>query len=325
MDVVVAPDLAFALADGTMLPARRWLPARGVAWRGVILALHGYTDSRDAWALPAPRFSAAGYAVYAPDQRGFGATASRGHWAGGAVLADDAAALVRQLRVRHPGLPVIVMGESMGGAIAAVLAARADAPQDATVLLAPAVWGWDQLNPGLAAALRAANALAPGWAPDPGQAPPVLASDNIAALLRMGRDKLTLRAPPIAMTKGLVDLMSDAEAAMPGLHGRVLMLDGRRDQLVPGAATAAAWARVPGGVRLGFYPQGYHLLLRDRARDLVIDDVLAWLAAPDAWLPSGADAAAAAWRAARPWQGGAAGWLPAAGLDTDFGPAVWPY
>ncbi len=325
-DALIPPSLTFALRDGMRLPARAWLPAPGTPWRGVILALHGFTDSRDAWEIPAPRFTDAGYALYAPDQRGWGAAPDRGRWAGGDRMASDAAEIVRQLRARHPGLPVVVMGESMGGAVATVLAARPDAPQDATVLLAPAVWGTDSRSASLAAVLGAINAVAPDWAPDPGRANlPILASDNITALRRLGSDPLSLTNPKISMTDGLVILMRQAQAAMPALHGSVLILAGWRDQLVAPAATATAWAALPPGVRRAFYPHGYHLLARDTARDLVIDDILAWLAMPDAWLPSGADAAAAAWRAGAPWQGGPSVLLPATGDDTDFKADVWPY
>ena len=51
----------------------------------------------------------------------------------------------------------------------------------------------------------------------------------------------------------------------------------------------AAWAKLPPGVRRGFYLGGYHLLLRDHDRNLVETDILAWLADPSRWLPSGAD------------------------------------
>ena len=81
-DPAIAPSLVFKMSDGAALPARSWLPPAGVAWRGVILALHGFTDSRDGWELPAPVFAQAGYAVFAPDQRGFGGTADRGRWVG---------------------------------------------------------------------------------------------------------------------------------------------------------------------------------------------------------------------------------------------------
>jgi alpha-beta hydrolase superfamily lysophospholipase len=314
------------MADGFVLPARAWLPPPGVHWRGVILALHGFTDSRDAWELSAPAFAAAGYAVYAPDQRGFGATADRGDWAGTTRMVDDAAELTAQLRARHPGLAVTVMGESMGGAVALLLAARPAASADNFVLLAPAVWGWHELGPTLSAALTVANLLAPQWAPDPGRiAENIYASDNIAALIRLGRDPLTIRAPRVLSTYGLVNLMTEAQQAAPSVHGHVLICSGRRDQLVPPYAAADLWGRLPPDVRRAFYPHGYHLLLRDTDRALVITDILTWLAAPDAWLPSAADAATAAWQADHAWTQGPSPLTPATTLDTTGARPIWPY
>ena len=57
-----------------------WLPEGQP--RAVMLALHGFNDSRDAWEMPGPEFAKAGIAVFAPDQRGFGAAPDRGRWAG---------------------------------------------------------------------------------------------------------------------------------------------------------------------------------------------------------------------------------------------------
>jgi acylglycerol lipase len=329
LDAKLPATLSFTMSDGVVLPARDWLPAQ-TPWRGVIVALHGFTDSRDGWEVAAPAFTAAGYAVFAPDQRGFGDTDSRGHWVGTARMVDDAAELVAQMHARYPGLPVILMGESMGGAVAELLAARSsNAPgqgADAYVLLAPAVWGWNQMDPAVAATLIAAYALAPGWEPDPGQVGRnIAASDNWDALMRMGRDPLTLRRPSVAMLRGLVNLMAAAQDASAHLHGRVLMLSGRRDQLVPGRAAAAAWAKLPTNVRRAFYPNGYHLLLRDRDRALVTADILSWLQTPDAWLPSGADAAAGAWQADHAWQAALPPATPAGHADDTGDDPVWPY
>lgn len=324
-DARLAPSETLRLPDGRGLPARVWTPPAGTAPLGTILALHGYTDSRDAWEVPAPGFAAAGWTVVAPDQEGFGETATRGNWAGTDRMVADAAALVRLLRARAPGLPVVVMGESMGGAVATVLAAPADAPQDATVLISPAVWGWGQMSASLALTLRGVDAVAPGWRPEPGQiGRDIRASDNIDALIRMGRDPLTLRRPAVSTMKGLVDLMAAAQDAAPALHGRVLYLTGTRDRIVPSAATAAAWAKLPASVRRGVYPNGYHLLLRDRDGALVAADILAWLANPDAWLPSGADVAAGAWASGQMWDGRPFGLLPAAVAGSGM-PSVWPY
>jgi alpha-beta hydrolase superfamily lysophospholipase len=320
------PDMSFTMDDGMVLPARAWLPPAGTPWRGVILALHGYTDSRDGWEMPAPGFAAAGYAVFAPDQRGFGASPDRGAWAGTDRMVADAADIATQLRARHPGQRLIVMGESMGGAVALVLNATHPGLADATVLLAPAVWGWGQIDPKLGVALLAADSVAPGWKPNPGSVDiNIAASDNRDALIRMGRDKLTLLRPTVDSMRGVVDLMTAAQRDAPKLTGPVLILDGRRDQVVPPPATARVWAHLPAAVRRAFYPNGYHLLLRDKDRALVAADILSWLENPDAWLPSGADVAAGAWQADQAWVGGSTGALPAGRLDGLGLPKVWPY
>ncbi len=93
--------------------------------------------------------------------------------------------------------------------------------------------------------------------------------------------------------------MDSAQTSAPALRGPTLVLYGGHDELVPEKATAAAWRETPASARRGFYPDGYHLLLRDKERDIPIEDVIGWIEHPDLPLPSGADRAAAAWLAAQ--------------------------
>ena len=294
---LVADD-AFTMADGGVLPVRRWLPEG--APRAVVLALHGFNDSRNAWEIPAGSFTAAGIAVFAPDERGFGAAPMRGFWAGAGQLADDAAGMLGQLRGRFPGVPLFAMGESMGGAVLMTLAARADAPAvDGWVLLSPAVWGRRQMGFAVSGGLWLVSGLAPGLSVTGAEVPlKVMASDNRDALIRLARDPLTIRRTRFDALRGLTDLMDAAQDAAPRLHGRVLALYGAKDTLVPAEAMAQAWAHMPGAVRKAYYPDGYHLLLRDKGRAGPAGDVISWMLRPGEWLPSGADLAAAAWVAA---------------------------
>ena len=291
------PDDQFTMPDGTVLPVRVWMPPGDQAPHIVVLALHGFNDSRDAWALPAPVFAAAGIAVFAPDQRGFGDTAARATWPGVAALVDDADSMARQLRQRYPAARLFVMGESMGGAVAMDLAARADGPPiDGTVMLAPAVWGRSEQGVVLSSSLWLANGVAPGYRITAGDVPlHVTASDNRDALVALVRDPLTIHGTRVAVLAGLVDLMDSAQAAAPAVHGRALVAYGARDMLVPDSAMGVAWSRLPPGVRRAVYPNGYHLLMRDKNRQSVIHDVIAWMQAPGELLPSGADVAAGAW------------------------------
>ena len=125
----------------------------------------------------------------------------------------------------------------------------------------------------------------------------VMASDNRAALIRLATDPLTIRRTRFDALRGLTDLMDDAQDAAPHLHGRVLALYGAHDTLVPAEATARAWSRMPADVRRAYYPDGYHLILRDKNREVPTSDLIAWMQDPDWWLPSGADFAAAGWEA----------------------------
>ena len=291
------PDEVFTLPDGTRLPARVWLPPGGQVPAAIILALHGFNDSRDQWALPGPVFAAAGIALYAPDQRGFGDSAARETWPGVTALVDDADAMAQDLHRRFPTTPLYIMGESMGGAIAMDLAARPSPPPIAgTIMLSPAVWGRKEQGLVLESALWAANGLIPGYRLTAGDVPAhIRASDNRDALIALARDPLTIRSTQVAVLGGLVDLMDSAQQAAPHVQGRSFIAYGAHDELVPASAMAVAWAHLPPDTRRAVYPNGYHLLMRDRDRQSVIGDVIAWIRNPDALLPSGADIAASAW------------------------------
>ena len=288
-------DSSFTMPDGAVLPARVWLPAEPP--NAVILALHGFDDSRDQWTLDAATFTGTGIALYAPDQRGFGDTASRGSWPGVAALVNDADSMVRTLIARYPGTPVYLMGESMGGAVALDLAARPDQPPVAgTIMLSPAVWGRPEQGLVLASALWVANGIVPGYRITAGDVPVrVMASDNREALIALAKDPLTLRSTKVSTLAGLVDLMDSAQAAAPHVSGPSFLAYGGHDELVPADAMAVAWAHLPPTTRRALYPNGYHLLMRDLDRQAVMDDVISWMRHPDGLLPSGADISAAAW------------------------------
>jgi len=126
---------AFAASDGAHVPYRLWLPKRP---RAALLLLHGACDYSGAFDSIGAKLARAGFAVMAYDQRGFGATQSRGRWAGGERLAQDVREAAEFFRTRtKPGVPLFVLGESMGGAVAIHAAALTDIDVAGLVLMAP--------------------------------------------------------------------------------------------------------------------------------------------------------------------------------------------
>ncbi|HUZ73200.1 MAG TPA: lysophospholipase [Stellaceae bacterium] len=312
-DRIVAPD-------GTVLPLRIWLPE--TAPRAVVVALHGFNDHANAFADPAAVLARHGIATFAYDQRGFGRTALRGRWAGAEVMVDDALVAIALLRRRHPALPLYLMGESMGAAVAILAAKRAGGTggTDGFILLAPAVWGRATMSFFERTGLWLADFLPMiTWSP---RLLPVSirVSDNAAMLRALHADPLVIQTTRSDTLTGLVDLMGAALDAAPHFAGRALILYGERDEIVPRAPVARFVAALPAAAasrqRVALYPNGYHLLLRDLAGPQVTADLVAWLHDPNAPLPSGAD------RDARARLIGAAGATPgAAATQPEFKPS----
>jgi alpha-beta hydrolase superfamily lysophospholipase len=166
---------------------------------------------------------------------------------------------------------------------------------DGYVLIAPAVWGRSEMNLFMRLSLWLADHTVPGMTLTGRGIVRVTATDNRQALVRLSTDPLTIHGTRVDAIKGLVDLMDRALAAAPQFSAPALVLYGGHDELVPARATAATWRALPDGPVRGFYPNGYHLLLRDKDRGVPIGDILSWIANPGQTLPSGADAAASAW------------------------------
>ena len=118
-----APD-RYVTRDGLRLGLMHWDAQNPFA---VIVALHGMSDYSNAFAMPAPFWAEHGITTYAYDQRSFGRSPQPGIWPGNNVMRRDLSDFVDVVKARHPGLPVYVLGESMGGAVV-MSAFASDAP-----------------------------------------------------------------------------------------------------------------------------------------------------------------------------------------------------
>ena len=124
--------------DGTAVTAYRWLPDRPV--RGVVQLTHGMGEHALRYVALAGALTARGFAVYAQDHRGHGATAGgpENHGVlgddGWEQLVSDIGVLSGLARAEQPGAPLVLLGHSMGSfAVQQYLVADSD-PPDAVVL-----------------------------------------------------------------------------------------------------------------------------------------------------------------------------------------------
>ena len=309
----------FHMADRAELPLRVWRPAEEP--RAAILALHGFNDYSKAFESPANILTEAGYLVYAYDQRGFGDAPNRGGWPGVAGLVGDLRTASALVRARHPELPLVLLGESMGGAvIMAAMAQDADAGPagagpangaalnaDAAILSAPAVWARETMPAWQRVGLEIVGHAIP-LMQFTGRGLNKTPSDNIDMLRKLSRDEKVIKWTRVDAIYGLVNLMDAAYAAAPALRGNVLILMGRREDIIPPEAMAAFERRLPPaecGLRLAQYDSGFHMLLRDLKAERALGDIAAWIADPKAPLPSGAERPVGVARKTAPPQDGA--------------------
>ncbi len=254
-----------------------WQP--DTAPRAAVLAVHGYGDyGSSTFGLAAQDWAERGIVTYAYDQRGFGRNPSNADWPGHAALTDDLAAVADWVRRAHPSLPLVLIGHSMGGGVVTAAIGEGGVEADRAVLLAPALWGGEELNPFLRAMAHTANALAPEkrWTGD--GVVSIQASDNIEMLRALGKDPLYVRAPSSREFVGLIRLMDRAVEAASAVETPVLVVFGAKDEVIPEGSVQNAFAEFKGPKRFERVETGWHMLLRDLegavVRDLVADYVL---------------------------------------------------
>ena len=275
----------FVAEDGSRLPLRLWR-AKGET-RAVIVALHGFNDYSNAFTGPAEWWTPRGVTIYAYDQRGFGAAPHPGLWPSSETLARDLGDVVDVVRRRHEGVPLYLLGESMGGAVAMLALARGRVGGvDGAILAAPAIWGEDTLNPIYRGFLWLASHTVPGNRAT-GRGLGIRASDNEEVLRALSRDPLVIKETRIDAIYGLVKLMDEALGVSGEVSTPLLVLYGERDEVIPEGATRRMLERMGAPYRLAIYPEGWHMLLRDLQAETVWRDIRAWIGNRAAPLPSG--------------------------------------
>ena len=237
--------------------------------RFVALVAHGYGEHAGRYEHVAQRLVAEGAAVYAPDHLGHGRSeGERVHVEDGEDFSSDLHRVAERARAEHPGLPVVLIGHSMGGLIATRYAQRHPGELDALVLSGPAVGGAPELE----------MLLTLDPIPDIPIDPAILSRDASVGQA-YADDPLVWHGPFKRATLQALVTAVRAVADGPGLGDvPTLWIHGEEDQLVPLAATRPAVEKVKGpNFEEKVYPAARHEVFNETNRDEVLDDVVAFI------------------------------------------------
>lgn len=131
----------FISSDGQTLAVQDWLPTGGESVRGLVLLVHGLGEHAGRYDALANRLNAWGFAVRGYDQLGHGESAGvRGGLPTDTRLLDDLADVVDDTRSRMAAdVPLILLGHSLGGLVAARMVSLQMRTVDALILSSPAL------------------------------------------------------------------------------------------------------------------------------------------------------------------------------------------
>lgn len=271
--------------DGLQLALHRWLRP---AARGLVLVVHGLGEHAGRYAHVASALNAAGWSALGHDQRGHGRSdGPRGVIPAADSLLADLAQVVDAARAECPGGPLVLLGDSMGGAVAARFVAEAlqsrpaawSRAVDGLVLVAPA------LDPGMTAWQRALLAVmrrvAPAVTVGNGLDPAALSHDPevVRAYLAdpLVHDRICARVAQFIVDAGAFVRANAARWRVP-----TLLIWGGADRCVAPAGSAAFAAAAPGQVVTArHWPAMFHEPFNEPERDQVLAQLVAWLATLD--------------------------------------------
>ncbi|MBB3180415.1 alpha/beta hydrolase [Variovorax sp. Sphag1AA] len=261
--------------DGETLAVRDW-PVESGAARAVVVVVHGLGEHAGRYAHVAERLSDWGFEVRAVDHYGHGeSSGARGGLPTVHRLLDDLALVIDDTRQAHPALPLVLLGHSLGGLVAASFVARGVRPIDALVLSSPA------LDPGLSAfqkfLVATLSRIAPTLRVGNGLDLQYLSHDP-AVMQAYRADTLCHDRIGARLARFLADEGANVQAAAARWAVPTLLIYAGADRLVsPAGSRAFAQAAPPSMVSTTCYTDHYHEIFNERDAEPVFERLRTWL------------------------------------------------
>lgn len=261
------PSTDFTLAGhGGTLAGRVWtLPAP----RWIAVLSHGYGEHVGRYEWVAARCNEADAAVYAADHLGHGRSeGQRALISDFEPVVDDLHRVVQHATSQHPGVPVVLIGHSMGGMIAARFTQLHADSLAATVLSGPVLGSWATVDELLALDVIPSTPIDPDTLSRDPAVGEAYAADPLVWHGDFARPTL----------EGLQHAMRTIdEAGSVGEHP-LLYLHGEADRLVPLPASWEGLNSLRGSrTFVKTYPGAQHEIFNETHRDEVMADVIGFV------------------------------------------------
>ena len=267
----------YVASDGDNLAIQDWPLDPGTRLRGVVLLVHGLGEHAGRYEELARRLNSWGFAVRGYDHYGHGDSGgARGGLPSDQRLVEDLADVLGSTRKRmDASTPLILLGHSMGGLVAAQLVAQGLGRVEGLVLSSPA------LDPGLNAFQKLLLAVLPSIAPDlrvgNGLNPKWISHDP-QVVQAYQQDKLIHDRISGRLARYIAEGGPAVLAAAPSWQVPTLLMYAGSDKLVsPHGSAAFAKAAPARVVEAQAYPELYHEIFNELERAPVYARLEDWL------------------------------------------------
>lgn len=267
----------FTASDGDNIALQDWPLPEGLALRGVVVLVHGLGEHAGRYDHVARRLNSWGFAVRGYDQYGHGESDGvRGGLPVRPRLLHDLADVIESTSTRlRSGVPLVLLGHSMGGLVAASLVAQRELPIQGLILTSPALdLGLGPLQKLLLAALpriapnfRVRNGLDPDFI---SHDPDVVAAYNADPRVH---NRISGRLAHFLAESGPMVLEHAPQWSVPTL----LMWAGQDKLVNPNGARAFAAAAPPGVVTARCFDGLFHEIFNELDSEPVFATLKQWL------------------------------------------------
>lgn len=265
----------FTGSAGARLFYQAWRPVHRPP-RAILLNLHGLGDHSGLYPNLGSRIPEVGLALYAYDMRGNGRSpGQRAYLRGWYQYREDLHAFLAQVREWEPGLPVFLLGNSLGGLV--VLEYALHHAGLAGVIAAAPPLGKLGVPPILMGLGRLLSRVLPRFSLRVGM--------DLTGLARDPAVVEAVLADPLFHRRGTARLSTEVTAAIDRVQSGassfrvpILILHGTADRMVPPDGSRTFFSKVRfSGSELKEYPGAYHGLFADLNAAEVIGDLLGWI------------------------------------------------